>query len=579
MTDERSVSTRDVDPADPYEREAQTFPVLDAEMVQRIAKFGTEEQLPEGAMLFSRGDRGVDFFVVLEGAVEIYDVNEKGELRPVRVHRAHEFTGELDLFNNRRSLVNARALEAARVIRVKREAFRRLVSVEPDVGEIVMRAFILRRVGLISHAQGAIVLVGPCQSADMLRIQRFLMRNGYPYRVLDTDTDEDAEGFLQCFKLSVDDLPVVVFSGDTVLRNPTNVQVADVLGFKEDLDPSIVYDVAVIGAGPSGLAVAVYAASEGLSTLVIEELAPGGQAGTSSKIENYLGFPTGISGQALAGRAQVQAQKFGARLAISRPVVAVDCNVRPYRVKLGDGTDVSARSVVIASGARYRKLAVPNYERFEGRGIHYAATAIEAQLCVRQEVVVVGGGNSAGQAAVFLARSVARVYMLVRGDKLAATMSDYLIHRIEASPRITLLLQTEIVSLEGESTLEHVQWTNRKNGETTRKGVSNVFAMLGAEPSTKWLGNCVRLDDKGFVLTAASTNVRTAPTGASPLGGKASYGGTSATGASPFGTSIDGVYAVGDVRAGSVKRVASAVGEGSVVVQAIHGYLSADPAR
>jgi len=560
MADEPGIAALDADPTDPYEREAQTFPALSDEMIQRVAAFGTEEHLPTGAMLFSRGDRGVDFFVVLDGSVEIYDVDENGEPRLVHVHRAHEFTGELDLFNNRRILVNGRATEATRVTRVKRADFRRLVSVEPDIGEIIMRAFILRRVGLIRHAQGAIVLVGSGRSADVLRIQRFLMLNGYPYRLLDTDTDEDAEEFLQCFKLSVDQLPVVVFSDKTVLRNPANSQVADVLGLTEDLDPSTVYDVAVVGAGPGGLAAAVYAASEGLSTIVIEELAPGGQAGTSSKIENYLGFPTGISGQALAGRAQIQAQKFGARLAISRPVVGVDCSVRPYRVRLDDGTDVKAQSVVIASGARYRTLEVPNYARYEGHGIHYAATAIEARLCARQEVVLVGGGNSAGQAAVFLARIVARVYMLVRGDRLSESMSDYLIQRINASPKITLLTQTEIVALEGERSLEWVVWTCRRTGETTRKRVFNVFVMIGAVPSTRWLGGCLRLDDKGFVLTAASTM----------------NSGSLPPGRSPFVTSIAGVYAVGDVRSGSVKRVASAVGEGSACVQGIHQYLGDD---
>jgi thioredoxin reductase (NADPH) len=350
---------------------------------------------------------------------------------------------------------------------------------------------------------------------------------------------------------------VVVCSDDSVLRNPTNAQLADALGLTEELDASIVYDIAVIGAGPGGLAAAVYGASEGLTTIVLEAMAPGGQAGTSSKIENYLGFPTGISGQALAGRAQVQAQKFGARLAISRSVVGVDCDVRPFKLTLDDGTQVLARAIVIASGARYRTLDVENFARFEGQGIHYAATAMEANLCVKQEVAVVGGGNSAGQAAIFLSRTVDRVFMLVRGSSLAATMSDYLVQRIEASPRITLLTHTEIVGLEGERALEHVTWIHRQKLEPTRKSISNVFAMLGAQPNTDWLRGCVDLDGKGFVLTASSIT-----------------DGSARLGTSPFASSIEGIYAIGDVRSGSVKRVASAVGEGSVVVHAIHQYLS-----
>lgn len=557
MADE-PVVPEEIDPTDPYHRQAQTFPVLKDEMVRRIAAYGVEERLTQGATLFSRGDRSVDFFVVLDGAVEIYDLKGIGGTNVFTVHRAHQFTGELDLFNNRRILVYGRAAEDTRVIRVKRPDFRRMVAVEPDIGEIIMRAFILRRVGLIRHSQGAVALVGPAHSADTLRIQRFLMRNGYPHRLLDTDTDEGAPGFLECFELTLEQLPVVVHSDYTVLRNPSNATLADALGLTEELDPSITYDVAVIGAGPGGLAAAVYAASEGLSTIVLEALAPGGQAGTSSKIENYLGFPTGISGQALAGRAQVQAQKFGARLAISRAVVGIDCTTRPYRLELEDGTQVIARAVVIATGARYRTLDVPNYARYEGQGIHYAATAMEAQLCNSQDVVVVGGGNSAGQAAIFLSRTVSHVYMLVRATSLAATMSDYLVQRIEASSRITLLTQTQIVELAGEKDLQHVAWDCRSSGERVRKAVSNVFVMIGAEPNSAWLNGCVALDEKGFVLT-----------GSSPGDGVGRE-------AAPFETSLPGVYAVGDVRSGSVKRVASAVGEGSVVVQAIHRYLSGE---
>ncbi len=416
-----------------------------------------------------------------------------------------------------------------------------------------MRAFILRRVGFIKSARGGVVVIGPGKAGDTLRLQRFLTRNAYPHRLLDTDTDPDAEGFLACFALVPSDLPVVVGPENSLYRNPTVARLADDLGLTEPTDPSHVHDLAVVGAGPAGLAAAVYAASEGLDTVVIEGTAPGGQAGTSSKIENYLGFPTGISGQALAGRAQVQAQKFGARLAISRDVVGIDCDRRPLVLRLEDGTAMLARTVVVATGARYRGLDLPNYTRFEGQGIHYAATAMEAHLCTDEEVVVVGGGNSAGQAAMFLSRTVAHVHVLVRADGLAATMSDYLVRRIEASPKITLHPRTEVTGLEGDRYLRAVTWTDRRSGTSTRLQVGNLFMMIGAEPNSAWLAGCLDLDDKGFVLT-----------------GK---GGDGRTVSSPFETSRPGVYAVGDVRSGSVKRVASGVGEGSVVVQAVHEFL------
>ena len=399
-------------------------------------------------------------------------------------------------------------------------------------------------------------LIGHQWSPRSHVIKDFLSGNLIPYRWFDVARNPESKSLLEAKGILEAELPALFFEDGSALRNPEPREVAERLGRSVAATRDL-YDLVIAGAGPSGLAAAVYGASEGLRTLLLDRHAPGGQAGTSSKIENYLGFPTGISGQALAGRAQIQAQKFGARLAISRPVVGVDCSVRPYRVRLDDGTDVMARSVVISSGARYRTLEVPNYARYEGHGIHYAATAIEARLCARQEVVLVGGGNSAGQAAVFLARIVARVYMLVRGDRLSESMSDYLIQRINASPKITLLTQTEIVALEGERSLEGVVWTCRRTGETTRKRVFNVFVMIGAVPSTRWLGGCLRLDDKGFVLTAASTM----------------NSGSLPPGRSPFVTSIAGVYAVGDVRSGSVKRVASAVGEGSACVQGIHQYL------
>lgn len=548
-----SASEADLEPSDPYTREAQVFPRLPPEMATRIAPYGQDERLPAGTLLFERGQRSVDFFLVLCGSIEVFDQDTHGVPHVFVTHTERQFTGELDLFNNRQTLVSGRTGADSRVVRVKRADFRRLVTGEPDIGEVMMRAFILRRVGFIKHALGGVVLIGPGHGSDTLHLQRFLTRNGYPHRLLDTEADPDAEGFLVCFDITPDQLPVVISPDERVLRNPSIAMLADGLGLTETFDPARVYDVAIVGAGPAGLAAAVYAASEGLDTIVIEGTAPGGQAGTSSKIENYLGFPTGISGQALAGRAQVQAQKFGAQLAISRNVVAVECDKKPIRLLLEGGQAVNACAVVIATGARYRKLSVENYGKYEGQGIHYAATAMEAHLCGGEEVVVVGGGNSAGQAAVFLSKTTAHVHLLVRADSLAETMSDYLVRRIEQSPRITLHARSEISALGGDDRLRTVTWTNRDTGQSDKRTVGNVFLMIGAEPNTEWLDGCLTLDAKGFVRTGNDRN------------GMAL--------ASPYATTRSGVFAVGDVRSGSVKRVASSVGEGSVVVQAVHQFL------
>ncbi len=554
MADPTVTTDAELDPTDPYLREAQTFPKLSKEMATRAAAYGTEEQLPPGTLVFERGQRGADFFLVCEGTIEIIDEDARGEPHLVRLHIAGEFTGDVDLFSDRQILVTGRTGVDSRVVRIKRRDFRRLVSLESDIGEIIMRAFILRRMGLMRHPNGGAVLIGPGRGGDTLRLEHFMARNAYPVRLLDTDVDPAGDGFVSCFALTPDELPVVITPGRRLLRNPSNAVLADVLGLSDLIDPARVYDVAVVGAGPAGLAAAVYAASEGLQTIVIEKLAPGGQAGTSSKIENYLGFPTGISGQALAGRAQAQAQKFGAQLAISRQVTSLECTAQPYHLTLEDGQSVAARAVVVATGARYRQLDVPGYAKFEGHGIHYAATAMEAQLCANEEVVVVGGANSAGQAAVFLSRTSAHVHVLVRGAGLAATMSDYLVQRITTSPHITVHAHTEITALDGDDFLREVTWTNRKSGAHETKRVSSLFVMIGAEPNTAWLDGCLDLDPKGFVRT-----------------------GQDAAGlalASPFATTKPGVYAVGDVRSGSVKRVASSVGEGSVVVQAIHQFLN-----
>jgi thioredoxin reductase (NADPH) len=554
MADGKTSTEPELDPTDPYAREGQTFPRLSADMARRVARYGTEELLKAGDIVFERGQRSVDFFLVLDGSIEIFDTEDHGRLTVLNVHHARQFTGEMDLFNDRQILVSGRAGADSRVVRIKRASFRHLVTGEPDIGEILMRAFILRRVGFIRHAQGGVVLIGPGHGGDTLRLQRFMTRNGYPHRQFDTEHDPDAGGFLDCFELKPDQLPVLILPGDIVLRNPSNAMLADALGLTETLDPDLIYDVAVVGAGPAGLAAAVYAASEGLSTIVLESTAPGGQAGTSSKIENYLGFPTGISGQALAGRAQAQAQKFGARLAIARAVTGLDCETRPYRLTLDGRLTVKACAVVVATGARYRRLDLDNFAKYEGQGIHYAATAMEAQLCRGEEVAVIGGGNSAGQAAVFLSRTVRHVHVVVRGSGLAATMSDYLVQRIENSPSITVHPYSEVSALAGDTYLRQVTLTNRNSGAIETHPIANLFLMIGAEPNTEWLNGCLTLDAKGFVRTGRDAE------------GKAL--------ASPFATTKAGIFAVGDVRSGSVKRVASSVGEGSVVVQAIHQFLN-----
>lgn len=540
-----------VDGADPYQREEQTFPTLKESHLDRIQSFCEKETLKDGALLFKRGERSVDFFIILSGAVEIFDTDDQGNANVFTVHRKNQFTGELDLFNDREILVSGRASGITEVLRFERTDFRRMVVAEPDIGEIIMRAFILRRVGLIQHAQGGVTVIGRKQDAVTLQIDRFLTRNGYPHRMLDIDTDEDSASAMEGFSINRNDLPVVILPDGKLVKSPSDKELADALGLTEELHPDHLYDLAVIGAGPSGLAAAVYGASEGLETIIVEKLAPGGQAGTSSKIENYLGFPTGISGQALAGRAQIQAQKFGAKLAISRNAVGLDCDGDYNKVKLEGDEAICARALVIATGASYRKLNLENDEKFEGQGIHYAATPMEAKLCHDEEVAVVGGGNSAGQAAMFLSQTAKHVHLLIRSDSLAASMSSYLIDRLEASPKVTIRFGTAITELIGKNHLEYLRWKGPDGIED--KDIRNVFVMIGAVPNTDWIGDCLQLDGCGFIRTGSDCQGE--PTD------------------SPYMTSRPGVVAVGDVRSGSVKRVASGVGEGSVVIQAVHKYL------
>ena len=443
---------------------------------------------------------------------------------------------------------------------------RAVIAKDAELSDIFMRAFLLRRVALISEGLGNVIVLGSQHSSNTLRLREFLTRNGHPHRYIDLDSDRASQELLDRFEIKLVDIPVVICSGKTVLRNPTNQRLAECLGFAGHIDEHRVYDVAIVGAGPAGLAAAVYAASEGLDALVIESEFPGGQAGASSKIENYVGFPMGISGQELAGRAVVQAEKFGAHMTVGQKVVKVKCDHQPYELTLENGALIETRSIVIATGAQYNKPNVESLERFEGQGIYYAATFMEAQLCTGEEIVVVGGGNSAGQAAAFLAETVQKVYMLVRGEELSETMSRYLIQRIVENPAIELHLQTEIVAVGGDSHLERVTWLNRATGEESVHDIRHAFVMAGASPRTDWLRGCLALDRQGFILTGRDLDpvLTTAPV-KWPLSRPPQM----------LETSLPAVFAVGDIRSGNVKRVASAVGEGSISIHLVHLALEA----
>jgi thioredoxin reductase (NADPH) len=494
---------------------------------------------------------------VLEGEIEVLAPHGATEAI-ITVHGRHEFTGEVTLLTGRRALVRGLARTQTRVLRLEPAQFRSIVQTDAELSEIIMRAFILRRMGLFLESVSNVVVLGSRHSATTLRLQEFLTRNGYPHRYVDVDSEPEVQALLDDFHVHVADVPVLI-CGERVLRNPSNAEVAECLGLNGPIVSDSVLDVVIVGAGPAGLAAAVYAASEGLEVLVVEATAPGGQAGTSSKIENYLGFPTGISGQALAQRALIQAEKFGARLTIARSAVDLHCDRLPYRVELEGGETVSARAIVIATGAEYRKLEIPDLDRYEGVGVYYGASYIEAQRCTAEEVIVVGGGNSAGQAATFLSQTSQHVHVLIRGPSLAASMSRYLIRRIEDTPNITLHTNTRIVALSGSVSLEEVTWET--DGVRTVAPIRHVFSMTGAKPNTDWLRGCLQLDDKGFVVTGVDLGVGNLVTGAT----RPSY---------QFETSLRNVFAVGDVRAGSVKRVASSVGEGSACVQVIHRAIA-----
>ena len=546
-------------------RQAEAFPRLTAAQIARIERHGRRRQVESGEILGEAGEPVTRIFVVVSGRLDL--------VRPPRwvgdeapSFSEGMFTGERSVLAGGRFLARIQASIPCEVIEVSREALLELIRTDSELSDIFLRAFILRRLQLIDQSFGDVLLLGSNHCQGSLHIREFLTRNGHPYKFVDLDVDADSQAMLDQFHVSAGDIPVVICRGTVILRNPTIQQVADCLGLNPTIDRTAVCDLVIIGAGPAGLGAAVYAASEGLNVVMIEANAPGGQAGTSSRIENYLGFPLGISGQELAARAYDQAQKFGAKILIAKTVVRLDCNQKPYRVLFGEGEGepLRTRAIIIASGVEYRRLAVENLSRFEGAGVYYAATRMEAQLCTDEEIAVVGGANSAGQAAMFLAETAQRVHMLIRGDGLAKTMSRYLISRIEAHPKVELHTRTEIVGLEGNGHLEQIAWRTGRGGPIQKEKIRHVFTMTGAAPSTKWLAGCLALDDKGFVKTGAALTADELAAAKWPLRRSPHL----------LETSLPGVFAVGDVRSGSTKRVASAVGEGSIAVATVHQVLA-----
>ncbi len=544
-------------------RAEQIFPKLTQVHIRRIAVHGHVRATQRGEVLVEQGESAKGFFVVLSGELEVVRPSCAGETL-VAVHGPGQFTGEISTLSGRRALFRLRVTQPGEVLELDHPHMMALVQTDAELGEILMRAFILRRVELVAAGVGDVALVGSTHSAATLRIKEFLTRNGHPYSYIDVERDPDVQKLLEFFHIAASDMPVLICRGQLVMRNPSNQQVAECLGFNEAVDQTQLRDLVIVGAGPSGLAAAVYGASEGLDVLVLETSSPGGQAGSSSRIENYLGFPTGISGQDLAGRAYTQAEKFGAQMLIAKGT-RLACESKPYVVEADNGARIPTRAVVIATGAEYRRPPLKNLSRFEGAGVYYGATFVEAQLCGGEEVIVVGGGNSAGQASVFLAGTAKRVYMLVRSAGLAESMSRYLIRRIEETPTIVLRTNTEVVALEGEDHLESVRWRNRQTGQTEEHKIRHVFVMTGAIPNTGWLDGCLALDAKGFVKTGANLSPEDLSAARWSL-------------ARPpylLETSLPGVFAVGDVRGGSTKRVASAVGEGSIAISLVHQVLRA----
>jgi thioredoxin reductase (NADPH) len=542
---------------------SQLFPELTEAQINRVRPFGKVRRVEQGEIVFEPGDPSVPFFVLLSGKLEIVQPTFTGE-RLIVVHGPHNFTGEMSMISGRRSLARARVAEAGELLEVSAESLRTVIARDAELSEIFMRAFILRRLELVRGKAGDVILMGSRHSANTLRLREFLTRNDHPYTYIDLDTDDASQELLDRFHVKLEEIPVVVCSSTgAVLRSPTPQKLADCLGFNANIDEKQVRDLIIVGAGPSGLAAAVYAASEGLDALVVEAELPGGQAGASSKIENYLGFPTGLSGQELAARAIAQAEKFGAKMMVAHSVARLDCDHRPYKVVLDNGNALAARSIVIATGAQYNRPPIVNRSKFDGQGIYYGATYMEAQLCGTDHVIVIGGGNSAGQAAVYLSQTSGKVHVLVRSGQLSETMSRYLIQRIEENPGIEVHYQTEIVSLEGTGHLERVKWQDKATGETSVHEIRHVFVMAGASPRTEWLKGCLAMDAKGFILTGRDLETLSSgpvwPLERGPL---------------MLETSLPGVFAVGDVRANNVKRVASAVGEGSIAINLVHRALA-----
>ncbi len=540
----------------------QTFPTLTPEQIRRVRVAGKVRRVERGEILFEPGATNLSLFVLLSGAMEIVQPDLHGE-KPVAKHSPGEFTGELNMISGRRSLVRGRITEPGEILELSADEFRLLIARDAELSDVFMRAFILRRLILIQKGLGNLVLLGSQHSAQTLRLREFLTRNGQPFVYMDLDADADAQELLDRFQVKLEEIPVVICSNRGVLRNPTIPKLADCLGLNINIDESQVRDLIIVGAGPAGLAAAVYAASEGLDALVIETASPGGQAGSSSKIENYLGFPLGISGQELAARAKTQAEKFGAKMMVAHSVRKLECTKRPYQVVLDNGNALAARAVVVATGAQYNKPRIANLEKFEGLGVYYGATYMESQLCEQREIVVLGGGNSAGQAAVYLAQTARKVHMIVRSGRLADTMSRYLIRRIEENPAIELHYGTELVSLEGDTQLERVVWRDKATGETSAHDICHVFIMAGATPRTEWLRGCLAMDSKGFILTGRDLDAV-----------NGSSGWKLKRVPQMLETSLPGVFAVGDVRSGNVKRVASAVGEGAISIHMVHRTLA-----
>ena len=543
-------------------RTDDAFPILTEAQIARLAAHGLSRAVAAGEALVEPGEPPTRLFVLTRGQAEVVrDTGGREEL--LAILRPGQFTGEVNMLSGRPGLLWLRASGPGEVVELERERFLELAQNDSELGDIFLRAFLLRRGELIARGVGG-VLVGSSHSPDTLRIKEFLTRNDQPYSYIDVERDADVQQLLDRFHVGIEDIPILICRADQVLRNPTNAQVAGCLRFNEAIDETHIRDVVVVGAGPSGLAAAVYGASEGLDVLVIEGSAPGGQAGSSSKIENYLGFPTGISGRELAARAYAQAQKFGAQVLIAKGATRLWCDRKPYAIEVDDGSRLRARSIVIATGAEYRRLPLDNLSRFEGNGVFYAATFLEAQLCQGDEVIVVGGGNSAGQAAVFLASTVVRVHLVVRSDGLDRSMSRYLIRRIEESPNIVLRTHTEIVALEGGEHLENVRWRDGRTGAVETHPIRHVFLMMGAVPNTRWLGGCLTLDPAGFIRTGPDLAPEDLAAARWPLARPPRL----------LETSRPAVFAVGDVRAGNVKRVAAAVGEGSNAISLVHQVLS-----